>query len=260
MALPYALNPMGINKNTKIPLTFTADRNNVLIWFTANGAVDSSGILYRLGTKGRWLNYTMGTRFTLQNGESVQFWNTRNQLSLSTANYFNFGTTTGAVISGNIQSLLNYRQDCPANCFTYLFTGARYITNAPELPATTIGERSYFGMFGNCTSLIRPPSILPATTLANVCYTNMFNGCTSLTSTPILPATTLTLQCYQSMFQGCTGVTSIEVNFSNWNSNANATANWVTSVASTGTFIKPSALPEQYGVSRIPTNWTVINK
>ena len=105
--IPHPLNPFGFENN--VPLTFTANRNNVFVWFSANGAVDSSGIKYRLGTKGPWLNYTMGTRYTLQNGDCIQFWNTNNELSLSVANYFNFSTTTGAVISGNIQSLLNYR-------------------------------------------------------------------------------------------------------------------------------------------------------
>ena len=57
-------------------------------------------------------------------------------------------------------------------------------------------------MFWNCTSLTQAPE-LPATTLANSCYYYMFIGCTSLTQAPELPATTLADSCYSNMFYNC---------------------------------------------------------
>lgn len=44
------------------------------------------------------------------------------------------------------------------------------------LPATTLTDWCYYGMFYNCTYLITAPE-LPATTLASCCYAYMFQGC-----------------------------------------------------------------------------------
>ena len=97
---------------------------------------------------------------------------------------------------------------------------------------------------------------LKQTTLANFCYSQMFNGCTGLTSAPELPATKLSTACYHSMFQGCGNISLIKVHFTAWGTQ---TTNWVTSVSSAGTFYKPSALSEKFGVSNIPNGWTVVN-
>ena len=167
------------------------------------------------------------------------------------------------------------------NCYSYMFDGCTGLTSAPELPATTLANSCYNSMFRGCTGLTSAPE-LPATTLAPNCYSSMFNGCTGLTSAPELPTTTLATGCYQHMFRGCTGLTSapelpattlatncyismfygcknisiIKIHFTLWNKSSNG---WVNEVASTGTFYKPTALPEEYGTSKIPTGWTVVN-
>jgi hypothetical protein len=61
------------------------------------------------------------------------------------------------------------------------------------------------------------------------------------------------------MFNGCTKLNNINVNFLAWNP-SNATTNWVTSVASSGTFTCPADLPETYGTAYMPTGWTVVRK
>ena len=95
------------------------------------------------------------------------------------------------------------------------------------------------------------------TTLARNCYNNMFYGCTGLTSAPELPATTLLAgNCYNSMFSGCTNISLIKVHFTAWGTQTN---NWVSNVPSTGTFYKPSVLPDEFSTDRIPTGWTVVN-
>ena len=75
-------------------------------------------------------------------------------------------------------------------------------------------------MFEECTSLTSAPE-LPATTLASKCYYGMFNKCTSLTSAPELPATTLPTGLagggYSSMFSGCTSLKRIKMNASSGN-------------------------------------------
>ena len=141
------------------------------------------------------------------------------------------------------------------SCYYSMFRGCTGLTIAPELPATTLAGNCYYSMFYGCTGLTRAPE-LPATTLASSCYRSMFSGCTGLTSAPELPATALAGNCYYSMFYGCTNLSLIQVHFTAWGSQ---TAGWVTNVKSTGTFYKLSSLPEEYGVDKIPTGWTVVN-
>ncbi len=118
---------------------------------------------------------------------------------------------TGKVaVSGNVMSLIDgtgLSEKIPCDyCFYRLFLGCAGLTQAPELPATTLANACYFEMFSDCTSLTQAPE-LSVTKLANTCYTAMFYGCTSLTQAPELPATTLANECYEKMFSGCVNLT-----------------------------------------------------
>jgi hypothetical protein len=84
-----------------------------------------------------------------------------------------------------------------------MFARCISLTQAPELPATTLAEGCYDSMFAYCYNLTQAPSILPATVLADYCYFNMFGGCINLTQAPELPATTLAANCYYNMFVNC---------------------------------------------------------
>ena len=92
-------------------------------------------------------------------------------------------------------------------CYVGMFYECTSLTTVPQLPATTLSNWCYRYMFKGCTSLTTVPQ-LPATTLAESCYSEMFSGCTSLTTAPELPATTLADYCYDSMFSGCTSLTT----------------------------------------------------
>ena len=167
-------------------------------------------------------------------------------------------------------------------CYVNMFSGCTSLTTAPELPATTLADECYGGMFWDCTSLTTAPQ-LPATTLAESCYANMFAGCTnlttapnlpattlaercyiwmfasctSLTTAPELPATTLTSGCYNYMFNRCTSLNYIKAMFTTTPS-LDYTRNWVSEVASTGTFVKNAAATwTTTGIDGIPTGWTV---
>ena len=85
----------------------------------------------------------------------------------------------------------------------------------------------------------------------------MFNGCTSLITAPELPAITLVDYCYNGMFQNCTNLNYIKAMFTTTPSTS-YTNNWVSGVASSGTFVKNSAAEwDVRGTSGIPTGWTV---
>ena len=106
--------------------------------------------------------------------------------------------TGNIAASGNVNSLLEEDEETARTmnldgknyCYYGMFKNCTSLTQAPELPATTLADTCYSSMFTGCTSLIKAPA-LPATTLANSCYYGMFSGCTSLTQAPELPATTL---------------------------------------------------------------------
>lgn len=141
-------------------------------------------------------------------------------------------------------------------CYYAMFSGCTSLTTAPALPATYLVSNCYGAMFGSCTSLTTAPE-LPATTLATYCYNGMFNGCTSLTTAPELPATTLKSSCYHYMFKGCSKLNYIKAMFTTKPSSS-YTNNWVSGVASTGTFVKnANATWYVYGTSGIPSGWTV---
>ena len=131
------------------------------------------------------------------------------------------------------------------------------LTGNYYLPATTLANSCYYGMFQNCTSLTTVPE-LPATTLANYCYGSMFYGCTSLTTAPELPATTLTSNCYYYMFYNCKKLNYIKAMFTTTPSSS-YTNNWVRGVSSTGTFVKnKDATWNVTGNYGIPSGWTVL--
>lgn len=172
------------------------------------------------------------------------------------------------------------------SCYQNMFYHCRKLIITPDLPATTVGYRSYYQMFedcsslvktselpittftgsedqcsrmfSGCTSLITGPSILPAMTLSAECYEAMFGGCSNLIKAPVLPATQVQYQSYSSMFSGCTNLNSITCLATGLG--YGSTSNWVSNVASTGTFIKAASMNNwTTGVNGIPENWTVVD-
>ena len=137
-----------------------------------------------------------------------------------------------------------------------LFKDCTNLTSAPKLPATTLAEGCYYFMFYGCTSLVNAPA-LPATTLANSCYGSMFQGCTNLKYTPELPATTLTNYCYYGMFEGCSNLNEIRMLATDISAE-NCLSKWVEGVSPTGTFYRnPEMTSLPTGVNGIPEGWTV---
>ena len=273
-------------------LCFTAEEANSTLHLDKVGTPNA--ISLETSTDGNtWTDYSWtdsaGDTLTLANvGDKVYMRaKTENQtIGNSNSNYYKFVMTGKIAASGNIQTLLKAdgsRTDAPANCYYYMFNKCGSLTQAPKLPATTLAVHCYFAMFYNCTSLTSAPELpsttlagdcyramfqnckslttapkLPATTLATGCYRNMFTGCTSLTQAPALPATTLAGGCYSYMFSSCSNLASIDVKFTSWDP-TNATTNWLSSVAASGTFTCPAELPDTRGVNNIPEGWTKVD-
>ena len=242
-------------------LCFTAEAANSSVQLTA---VSSAPVVTLIKSFDgvNWEDYSVGEVIDLPSvGDFVYLaaGESGNETFGSSApNYHKFVINGLVASSGDITSILNF--DCAQTtlakfCYIHMFDGCTGLTSAPELPATKLANFCYMNMFSGCTGLTSAPE-LPATTLAVNCYDSMFRGCTGLTSAPELPATTLATGCYNSTFYGCTKLSLIKVHFTAWGSQ---TSKWVSNVASTGTFYKPSALPDEFSTDRIPTGWTVVN-
>jgi len=244
------------------PLTLTALTAEPKVTLNKVGSPPSVALEYSTG--GAWTTYTIGTEITLAfAGDYIKFRGDNSTFGTSDANYYQFVMSGAIGASGNVMSLVDSTlasTTIPCNyCFRSLFAGCSSLTTAPALPAATLTVSCYGLMFQNCTSLTTAPA-LPATTLAGYCYYSMFSYCTNLTTAPVLPATTLKAECYRAMFSYCTNLASIEVNFTSWASDLYPSLSWVSEVSPVGTFTKPTALPEVFGVHNIPAGWTVINK
>ncbi len=195
------------------PLTFIST-GETSIALTKVGSPEEITLEYKVND-GEWISYTVGDAVNLTDGQKVSFragTSGNSSFSQSLNDYYKFTLTGSGTIaaSGSIMSLLNQEESLtiPSSyCFCDLFNGCSYLTEAPELPATTLAENCYSFMFRNCTSLTTALE-LPATTLAENCYSFMFRNCTSLTTAPELPATTLAGGCYRNMFQDCTSLTT----------------------------------------------------
>ena len=140
-------------------------------------------------------------------------------------------------------------------CYSGMFQDCTSLTQV-QLPATTLAYGCYSYMFYGCTSLTQAPE-LPVTTLADYCYSNMFYKCTSLTQAPNLPATTLVDNCYYNMFMMCTKLNYVKCLATN-TAASYCLNTWLYGVASTGTFEcdnKKYFTLDSY--SGIPTGWTI---
>lgn len=194
-------------EETKYPgVCFTAEEPNSTIKLTKPYTYNQS---YQISYDGEsWEDYRIDTIISLANvNDKVYF---KAKTTNETCNGSRFTMTGKIASSGNIQYLLDStgeRMDVPENCYYYMFYYCKSLTQAPELPATTLSEDCYDGMFQGCISLIQAPK-LPAMTLANSCYEDMFGDCRSLTQAPELPATTLATDCYHCFVYG-SGVTKL---------------------------------------------------
>lgn len=139
---------------------------------------------------------------------------------------------------------------------TQMFAGCSNLISAKGMKGYAYGEYCFMGMFMDCVNLIIPPE-LPATDLTDLtsCYNEMFKGCTLLTIAPTLPATKLYYNCYFGMFKDCSSLCYVKCLAESVISGC--TDDWLSGVASTGTFVKKSGVNWQTGASGIPTGWTV---
>ena len=86
----------------------------------------------------------------------------------------------------------------------------------------------------------------------------MFKGCTKIETAPALPATTLAKQCYKQMFYGCSTLNKVTCLATDISA-TDCTKNWLSGVASNGTFTKAATMADWApdDPSGIPVGWMV---
>ena len=290
------------------PLTFEAVEGTVTVDIRNYFCSYMPTIQYRIDG-GTWTNFSLsnneckGTqRFSnyLPAGKIVQVRGNLPSGHFWEGDGFDIDCLEDCYVYGNVMSLFNGESfaDNSDICETNmggLFHDNIHIKNHPDkdiiLPATTLYNSCYMGMFKGCTGLTRAPK-LPATTLAESCYAGMFKDCTGLIEAPELPATKLEKWCYHMMFEGCTSLKTIKclatdnivegdhnIGMAFWkNGDDNGTVtDWLKdagkNVSGTKTFIvndglaitgsdPETATVEKWGersVSGIPEGWTIGN-
>ena len=249
-------------------LTFTAEGEQSLI-------IEGYGIEgYRMqipdsmeySTDGgkNWHKLGVRTRIPFGNGTKLYL---RAKSSIGTAENsnaylrFHFEPEVKVACSGDIRTLVDYTNPTGADTsnarFCYLFRGCSQLIQAPELPAETLVDFCYVGMFFVCTSLTQAPK-LPAETLADYCYTDMFYGCTSLTQAPKLPAETLASGCYWNMFSGCENLSSVTMLAKTNVSASDALYKWLDGTKEGGTLYVASGMATDPTITdSLPPGWTV---
>ena len=221
-------------------LRFTAEADNSSVQLTAVGSAPAVTLVKSFDGV-NWEAYAVGEVIDLPSTGDYVY------LAAGEGGNDTFGSSTSAYHQFVINGLVAASGD---------ITSLRRF----DLEQTPLANYCYYSMFRDCTGLTSAPE-LSATTLGTYCYYSMFEGCTGLTSAPELPATKLKFLCYAYMFKTCKNISIIKIHFTSWDISAlsGKTNGWVNGVASIGTFYKPTALPEQYGVSKIPTGWAVVN-
>ena len=230
------------------PLTFEIVSAGTINWlYNRGGAIGTSDlgsltIQYKKGN-GSWTNLassTAGTSFSVSKGNIIQFRGDNAKYGSLPLTYTTFsGSTAGFKAYGNVLSLISSTSYPELNSldeqymFNRLFAGTR-MTTAENLvmDVDSVAMHACSSMFQDCTALTKSFE-MPAATLTNSCYNEMFNGCSSLNH----------IRCY---------ATDISAYHS--------TYNWVSNVASAGTFVKHTSMTGwSTGNDGIPTNWVVQN-
>ena len=212
-------------------LTLTATADNSSVKLMKNGTLDNT---YEVNTGNGWEDYAFNTVIPLNAGQSCKWRCKSHPTTQSRSDYVQFVMTGTIEASGNVNSMLS--------------------SDFENITSISVYSYAFRSLFYGCTSLTQAPE-LPATTLAEYCYNGMFVGCQSLTKAPELPATTLAEDCYDGMFVSCKSLN--EVRIAATSTATNALYNWLLNVSATGDFYcDPNATIFPTGAFGIPEGWT----
>ena len=233
---------------SQIPLTFEIISGGTIAWERYGGAsTDSKTIQYKKND-GEWTSITSNTGNTkpyvnVVPGDIVVFKGNNNSYCYSPA-YNKFSGSATFKAYGNILSLIY---------------GDNYQTET-ELPSgnTVNTLHNFDSLFWKNSGITDASNIIMPQNTKNTCYHRMFEDCTNLEKAPTLPASQLEPYAYKYMFANCKKLSYVKCLATNMTA-SDCIANWLSSVASTGTFVKHPNAVWSTGESGIPKDWTVVN-
>lgn len=177
-----------------------------------------------------------GTTINVRSGDKLIFTGNNESYGISNAGCTFKDSTAHFKVYGNIMSIVS---------------GSGF-----EQLTTLSGSWNFRSLFSATHITEVKDLVLPATTLTEGCYYGMF-GNTDITTSPVLSATTLTDYCYDTMFYGCTKLKTITC-LATDKTASNCTTSWVLGVSASGTFIKnPDMNSWPRDENGIPAGWTV---
>lgn len=201
------------------PLTFEVLTGGTIVYsLYENGATPKTIEYSKNG--GEWTSITPtyeGVSIEVEAGDNVQFRGDNAAYAVNASNNNNtFNKSTATFnLRGNIMSLIDSTGFTTVTALTANYTfcqmfihcyGLRNIDKLC-LPARTLTNQCYRGMFYDCSGLTSANMVIPADTMGTGSCRAMFYQCTSLTTIPkIVGATTIANTACQNMFAGCTSL------------------------------------------------------
>ena len=214
-----------------------AQSASVAVTFNQRG---TGTLLYSIDRGNTWSNVISGQALpTLAQDEKMYF---RGFISPNTtASLYTsrgvgtFQVTGNYYVQGGILSLVNGdnwtdTDEVPYRAFCSLFYGSTTLLNAYNL-------------------------VVPSGETKQEALDHAFYGCINLLAAPPLPSSVVNYYSYYGMFANCSNLHRIEVGFTSWL--GNITDYWMQGASNIGTFYCPATLSVEYGVSRIPSGWSV---
>ena len=248
------------------PLTFEVlTDGKISISFPRNGIKYSLNGGEKTGVPGT------GGDITVKAGDKVEFYGNGGSYYNMGSDHTSIGGTAQVKVYGNIMSLLSETNFATAttltaeNTFREFFRSYSNLIDASGLllPATTLTNNCYYGMFSSCSGMTAAPAELPAETLASSCYYEMFSSCSKLTTAPVLPATSLVSNCYRSMFSYCSKLSSVTCLATSGIDSNNSTYNWMlyagSQAAGDKTFTADKTAEWPNTGNGIPSGWTRVD-
>ena len=266
-----------------------------------SGSPNNPTLSYSLDDGETWTTTTISgtvTFGTINTGDTIIFKGSNSNLATAWDTYNYFNGTKQFKVYGNIMSLFNgddfkvnheFNSGATHQCAGLFRT--TYLVDASNLilPALTLYDGTYNGMFRGATNLVYGPKILPALNIPKDGYSSMFESCTSLVEAPEILATTVSGEtalnrmfcmnrnnkvtaamtkgpvlritnpssyknAYQQLFCGNGNIVEITVLLSGTNKSFTS---WLKNVSSTGVIKTLSGTTFASGENGLPSGWVV---
>ena len=231
---------------SQIPLTFEIISGGTIVWERYAGSSDEARTIQYRKNDGEWTSITSNTGTSkpyvnVLPGDKLEFKGTNRTYHNGNA-YNRFVGSATFKAYGNILSLIY---------------GDNFLGET-ELPSTATSQNNFDSLFWTNTGITDASNIIMPQNTKNSCYNRMFEDCSNLEKAPTLPASQLEPFSYKYMFANCKKLSYVKCLATNMTA-SDCTANWLSSVASTGTFVKHQNAVWSTGESGIPKDWRVVN-